>query len=66
MKNGVGITYDDGGYPQFWGVDIGFKQGNGHELRSFPSVEDVNAAKKMSTRIRCVSNEMDSNDGRKD
>jgi hypothetical protein len=66
MKNGVGITYDDGGYPQFWGVDIGFKQGNGHELRSFPSVEDVNASKKMSTRIRCVSNEMDSNDGRKD
>ena len=54
-EHSVGLTYDDGEVPEVWGIG---KKIRGHELRSFGLREYSNEdAKKMATRIRCVTYE---------
>jgi hypothetical protein len=61
----VGLTYDDGGEPQVWGLgDKNLKVG--HELRYFYNDMHASNAKKMATRIRCVSNDMVGDGDRKE
>ena len=47
----VGLTYDEGGFPQFWGCNFSMR----HELKSFWIKDENQDAKKMATRIRCVA-----------
>lgn len=50
----VGLTYDDGEFPEVWGIKRKTSP-NEHELRSFFLKDQNDYAKKMATRIRCVA-----------